>query len=253
MPDLSFSIQAFSMCSPATGSVTCLDAAEHTQWQDHVDDQSWRPDDSFMPKRQLRRLSRLSKMALFCAHHANAACDGIDIGAPIFCSRYGELNNTANVLSSIQNKELVSPMDFSYAVHNTGQGLFSILHKDTRPATALSARESIVEEALVKAYAQLENGNDAVLVVYQEDDLPEAYKGFSGKSFMPLSFGLVLKQAGKNTKNRLTLSFQPEQSDRARKNYNQHEQNIAKLFLNGGGETTLQSKRMQWNWRYETH
>ena len=253
MQDLSFSIQAFAMCSPATGSVTCLDAAERTQWQDHVDNQSWRPDDSLMPKRQFRRLSRLSKMALFCAHHASAVCDNVDIGAPIFCSRYGELNNTANVLSAIQSKELVSPMDFSYAVHNTGQGLFSILHKDTRPATALSARESIVEESLIKAYAQLENGDDAVLVVYQEDHLPEAYKEFSYKNFMPLSFGLVVKKPRKNTKSRLTLSFQPERSDSVRKYYNQHEQNIAKLFLNGGGEAMLQSKRMQWNWRYETH
>ena len=252
MQVLSFSIRSFSMCSPPSGSVTCFNAARLASWQDNVDEQSWRPNDDFMPKRKLRRLSRMSKMALFTAHHASEKAHNLTIGPPIFCSRYGEFKHTSDVLTAIHDKDLVSPMDFSYAVHNTGQGLFSILYKDTRPATALSARQNILEEALVKAYVQLRNGDKAVLVVYQEDVLPEIFKEVAGEHIVPLSFALVLSESKNDDANKLTLSFQPKRFEGDIIKYNEHEQNIARLFLNGGGVATLKSKRTQWDWRYET-
>lgn len=253
MQDLSFSVHSFAMCSPATGSIKSLNEATQVKWDSAIDEQSWVPDDGFMPKRKLRRLSRISKMALFSAHHASEQAEAVKIGAPIFCSRFGEFKNTTNVLKSIHDHELVSPMDFSYAVHNTAQGLYSILHNDTRPATALSAREGIVEEALVKAYAQLIKGDEAVLVVYQEDKLPDTYKKFERDRLIPLSFAIVVGKNDQRNKPTLKLSYRPKQTDEINKNYNEHEQNIARLFLNGGGEAPLQTKRMLWNWEYDTH
>lgn len=209
------------------------------------------PDTSFIPPRTFRRLSRMSRMALYTAHHASRAVTEDKIGPPIFCSNYGEFQHTIQVLNAVHDKTLVSPMDFSYSVHNTAQGLFSILNHDDRPATALAAREGGIEHAMVKACAQLEQGDDAVLVVYHEDVLPPPYQSDETSDIIPLSVGFVLQKATIRSQRVISLSFAPaEKEPRVNNLYsNAHEQDVMRLLARGAGEQSFNFNRLKWTWR----
>ena len=180
------------------------------------------------------------------------------IGAPIFCSRYGELQHTVQVLDAIIFEEPVSPMDFSYSVYNTGQGLFSILNEDERPATAISSRETIIEEAMVKAAAQLFAGDDSVLIVYHEDQIPEVYEELLNPEVLPISFAFVVSHDCKEALQKITLSSKPKSKVEAEETNistgisNRHERNIFKLLANKKSEVLIGGKRLNWRWRCES-
>ena len=142
-------------------------------------------------------------------------------------------------------------MDFSYSVHNTAQGLFSILNGDDRPATALAAREGGIEHAMMKAYAQLEQGDDAVLVVYHEDVLPPPYRTDETSDILPLSLGLVVQKATIRSRRVITLAYGPaDKEPRVNNLYsNEHEQQIAQLLAAGEGSRSFNFNRLKWTWR----
>jgi hypothetical protein len=247
MQNFSFSLEALAICSPATGCVS--DSRQALEWSDNTDTDGWKPDTSFIPKRKFRRLSRLSKMALYAAHHATLESESVHkLGAAIFCSRFGEFKHTESVLDAIHSKDLVSPMDFSYSVHNTAQGLFSILRGDNTPATAIAARHDGLENALLKAYAQLKDGDEAVMIVYHEDTLPEIYDSLLNVKIMPLAFAFVVSKS-KEGRPLLTLSFQAEEESISPCYNNDHAVNVAKMLGNGRGDVTLNTNRLQWNWQ----
>lgn len=254
MQELVFSIESFSVCSPATGCVASIQEAKNADWinADRIAVETWQPDTDFMPKRTFRRLGRISKMALFAAYHASRANggDALDSGSPVFCSRNGEFQHAAGVLNALYTEELVSPMDFSYSVHNTGQGLFSILQNDTRPAAVIAAREDVVEQALVKAYAQLHKDGKPVLVVYQEDVLGQEYHSLLDCEVLPLSFAFVVGKPSASTKKQLTLSCKPSGVDEASKtkqaHNNLHAQNIAKVIMAEEGSAKLNTDSLSW-------
>jgi len=179
------------------------------------------------------------------------------IGAPIFCSRYGELQHTVQVLDAIIFAEPVSPMDFSYSVYNTGQGLFSILNEDERPATAISSREFIIEEAMVKASAQLFAGDESVLIVYHEDQLHEIYEELVDPEILPLSFAFVVSHDCKEALQKITLSSKPkskvevEETNIITRISNRHERNILELLANKKSEVLIEGKRLNWRWYCE--
>ena len=250
MQDFLFSLQSFAICSPATGSVS--DKSQKLQWLDNEDIDNWKPDTTFIPKKKFRRLSRLSKMALYVAHHAALeASKTHKIGAVIFCSRFGEFQHTERVLHTIHTKELVSPMDFSYSVHNTAQGLFSILQGDNTPATAISASHDGLENALIKAHAQLMDGQEAVMIVYHEDTLPRIYEELPNPiNIIPLAFAFVVSKHDGSCAS-LQLSFKTKKANMPLQYDNIHAQNIAQIIWRGEGRTTLETNRLQWDWHLQ--
>ena len=259
MPELTFYMKSLAGCSPSIGCLDGICAIKEGKWNEEesiVCD--WSPDMSFMPPRKFRRLSRLSKMALYAAHHASMGGGQASIGAPIFCSRYGELQHTVQVLDAIIFEEPVSPMDFSYSVYNTGQGLFSILNKDKRPATVISSRGPIIEEAMVKAAAQLFAGDESVLIVYHEDQLPEVYEELLNPEVLPVSFAFVVSNDCKEALQKITLSSKPKSKVETEKTNisagisNRHERNIFKLLANKKSEVLIGGKRLNWRWRCES-
>ena len=259
MPELTFYMKSLAGCGPSIGCLDGICAIKEGKWNEEesiVCD--WSPDMSFMPPRKFRRLSRLSKMALYAAHHASMGGGQASIGAPIFCSRYGELQHTVQVLDAIISEEPVSPMDFSYSVYNTGQGLFSILNEDERPATAISSREFIIEEAMVKATAQLFAGDESVLIVYHEDQLPEVYEELLNLEVLPISFAFVVSHDCKEALQKITLSSKPkskveaEETNISTRISNRHERNIFKLLANKKSEVLIGGKRLNWRWCCES-
>jgi len=124
-----------------------------------------------------RRLSPLARMSLHVAH---ACADGLPQLRLVFASRHGELNRTMEMLRQLAHGEPLSPTAFSLSVHNTAAGIFSILRQDRSPATAIAAGDETLGCALLEACCQLEADPDLpVLVVYGDEPLPEAYRGYA--------------------------------------------------------------------------
>ena len=255
MPEFTFYIKSIAACGPSIGCLDGICAIKKRKW--NVEKSiiyDWSPDMSFMPSRKFRRLSRLSKMALYVAHHASLGGEELSIGAPIFCSRYGELQHTVQILNSIISKDPVSPMDFSYSVYNTGQGLFSILNEDNRPATAISSRGTIIEEAMVKASAQLFAGDKSVLIVYHEDRFPEVYKELLNPKVLPIAFAFVVSYDFKEALQKITLSSESKSKVNSEKTNisneisNKDERNIFELLACKKSEILVEGKRLNWRW-----
>ena len=202
MVDITLYIESFAACGPQIGCVENINELQNDGLQQ---DEEWQPDTSFIPKRTFRRISRLSKMSLYAAHYAEKAVSQDDLGAAIFCSRYGEIDHTVKVLNAIHEKDFISPMDFSYSVHNTGQGLYSILKDDVRPATVISSRYDCIEQAMVKAYAQLKGGDKTVLIVYAEDKIPKAFHSLIGDVVTPLAFGFTVSLLPDNAHRKISV------------------------------------------------
>ena len=253
MTKFKFSIKSFAACSPPIDCISGFQRSNSIKWDETICIKTWLPDVSFIPKQKFRRLSRISKMALYSAHHASLEAPDIKIGPPIFCSRYSEFHHTTSIWNNLVSGNPVSPMNFSYSVHNTGQGLFSILHQDTRSATALSARNGVVEQALIKAYAQLQGGDDGVLIVYHEDTLPQAFDKLLNQNVLPLSFAIVVGKHNNFCKRSLTLSYKSENNPNHNKNlyHNLHEQNIVRILASGVGKKQLKLNRLTWDWEFK--
>ena len=159
---LSFSIPVTRWCAwPPTGS-SAPDA---------------RPDVQFVEVILRRRLSPLARMMLHVAH---ACAQDLPRLRLVFASRHGELNRTMGMLQELAQSAPLSPMAFSLSVHNTAAGIFSILRGDTSPATAIAAGDETLGYALLESFCQFESDPDwPVLMVYGDEPLPEAYRGYA--------------------------------------------------------------------------
>lgn len=131
------------------------------------------PDLGFVEPMLRRRLSSLARMSLCAAH----ACARDLAGARIvFASRHGDLARTTALLENIADGESLSPARFSLSVLNASAGLFSMLQKNTAPATAISAGASSFAYGLLEACAQwMENPGQPVLYVYADEPVPAVY------------------------------------------------------------------------------
>lgn len=161
------------------------------------------PDVKFVPAMLRRRLSLLSRMALFVANGCLLPKQTI---RTVFCSQHGELHRTVALLQSIVENELVSPMAFSLSVPNTAAGLYSISQQDTSASTTLSAGADSFEHALIEAAMLIKDKKEEkVLLVCCEQLLPEVYNQFAENKMYNFGLALLL---GLNNKNRqFNLSF----------------------------------------------
>ena len=131
------------------------------------------PDVGFVEPLLRRRLSSLAKMSLGVAY--SCAHDVPDLRI-VYASRHGELARTTMMLESLASGEDLSPTQFSMSVLNASAGLFSILRKNTAPATAISAGCASFGYGLLEAcLQQLENPGQSVLYVYADEPVPDVY------------------------------------------------------------------------------
>ena len=82
-------------------------------------------------------------------------------------------------------------MAFSFSVHNTASGLYSIASGNTTPSTAIAAGFDTLPMAILEAIGQLQR-HDEVMVVYAEEPLPDAYNQFASNDNSAL-LGLALR------------------------------------------------------------
>ena len=133
-------------------------------------DETPRPDVSFVPPMERRRLTQLEKAALSVAWRAT---DG-KIDCPVvFASRWGEIGTTLKLIRQMHDEGEMSPAGFSNSVHNAAPGHLSVLAKNTAPYTAIAAGPDTYEMGRLEA---LSRGPGRVLFVYAEETTPALYR-----------------------------------------------------------------------------
>lgn len=128
-----------------------------------------KPDVSFIPMMERRRLTSLEKAALSVAHKIYPEGEQIPV---VFASRWGEIGTTLKLMEQMFSEGEMSPAGFSNSVHNAAPGHLSLLKKNKASYTAIAAAEKSYEMGLLEASTY----PGKVLFVYAEEATPEFYR-----------------------------------------------------------------------------
>ena len=134
-----------------------------------------RPDVSFVPPMERRRLTGVERAALAVAHRALAEFtdDPVRRRIPVvFASRWGEIGPTVKLLQPLHVSGEMSPAGFSNAVHNAAPGHLSLLMGNKAPYTAIAAGPDTYDMGLLEASTY----PGKVLFVYAEEETPAFYQ-----------------------------------------------------------------------------
>lgn len=163
-----------------------------------------RPDVSFLPMLERRRLTALERAALHVAWKVFHCEDGTCGNLPpanevpvVFSSRWGEIGITCKLMRQMHSEGDMSPAGFSSSVHNAAPGAWSLFTGNKAPYTAVSARERSYEMGLLEARAQLAAGAPHVLYVYAEEATPEYYLPAFGRPVEAHSVAMLLARSPK--------------------------------------------------------
>lgn len=115
------------------------------------------------------------------ATSAGRAALGAAIGLPavkdaryILSTRYGELDRAASILSSLTNREPVSPADFSMSVHHGLTGLLSIALKNKKAHGAVSGGAESFCYGLLEAVTCIAERPERPVILIHYDERPES-------------------------------------------------------------------------------
>jgi hypothetical protein len=137
-----------------------------------------------------RRAGFLGKMALEVAYR----CLGMTTDVPmVFSSRHGEASRSVDLLSELASDAPLSPTSFALSVHNATAGLFSIARGDHASASALAARRSSVEHAVIEACGLLAEDQPRVLLVVYDCALPPVYSSFQDCHEQPFAWAWLMQ------------------------------------------------------------
>jgi hypothetical protein len=125
-----------------------------------------------------RRAGPMGRATLQVLTRPELPYDGQSI---ILCSRFGEFARSLELQRELARDGMVSPQQFSMAVHNATGGLFMMAKKSQAPLTALCALEETALAGLQEAQGQLLDGANAVWLVYGDEPLPVEYRYLSDR------------------------------------------------------------------------
>jgi hypothetical protein len=142
--------------------------ASYAAWRaEGADGTVAKPDVSFIPPLERRRLTGVERAALSVAWQVRPEGD-----VPVvFASRWGEIGVTVKLMTQFHADREMSPAGFSASVHNAAPGAFSLLTHNHAPYTAIAARERSLEAGLLEALTQ----GTAVVFVFAEEATPAFY------------------------------------------------------------------------------
>ena len=144
--------------------------ASYAAWRSEVegaDGTVAKPDVSFIPPLERRRLTGVERAALAVAWQVRPEGD-----VPVvFASRWGEIGVTVKLMTQFHADREMSPAGFSASVHNAAPGAFSLLTHNHAPYTAIAARERSLEAGILEALTQ----GAAVVFVFAEEATPAFY------------------------------------------------------------------------------
>ena len=141
--------------------------ASYAAWRaEGADGTVAKPDVSFIPPLERRRLTGVERAALAVAWQVRPEGE-----VPVvFASRWGEIGVTLKLMTQFHADREMSPAGFSASVHNAAPGAFSLLTHNHAPYTAIAARERSLEAGLLEALMQ-----GAVVFVFAEEATPAFY------------------------------------------------------------------------------
>ena len=128
-----------------------------------------KPDVSFVPPMERRRLTGVERAALSVARKVYPEGEEVPV---VFASRWGEIGTTVKLMRQCHDDGEMSPAGFSASVHNAAPGAFSLLMKNRAPYTAIAARGRSREMGWLEATSL----KGRVVFVYAEEDTPEFYR-----------------------------------------------------------------------------
>lgn len=131
-------------------------------------DASPKPDVSFVPPMERRRLTEVEKAALSVAWRVCPQGESVPV---VFASRWGEIGTTLKLMRQLHDEGEMSPAGFSNSVHNAAPGHFSLLTKNRAPYTAIAAGPDSYEMGLLEASTH----PGKVVFVYAEETTPDYY------------------------------------------------------------------------------
>ncbi|MGN0887063.1 MAG: beta-ketoacyl synthase chain length factor [Candidatus Spyradenecus sp.] len=136
-------------------------------------DLTQKPDLTFVPPLQRRRLSRLQAIAFHLAHELTddlppSLTERLPI---IFGSRTGEDTLSRRIVADFHATGEVSPARFSTSVYNAAPGLYSIFAHNTAPYTAIAAGADTPACSLLEA---LMTAGPRLWILADEPGTPDA-------------------------------------------------------------------------------
>jgi len=114
-----------------------------------------------------RRLTRASKIAIYLANEVNYTKERI-----VFGSSFGELLSTQTILSSIIDKEKISPTHFQNSVYNTAVSYLSILSENTHEIVTISTGDNTSENILKAGAVKALDGDEILLIGIETLNIP---------------------------------------------------------------------------------
>ena len=202
------------------------------------------PDVAFVEPLLRRRLSPQARMVL---NVANDCAAGLTDARIVFASRHGELKRTTTLLEALAAGEGLSPTLFSMSVLNASSGLFSILQKNTAPATAISAGRASFGYGLLEACLQLaERPQQPVLYVYADEPAPALYAAGEAAGQRAHALALLLDAAATSATTRIRC--RQAASDEAP---DDEPQSLAFLRCLDGGAARWSDGQHTWCWERE--
>lgn len=172
---------------------------KYTLWQQTEKEKM--PDVKFIPSLLARRLTKVEKIGLFLSHQLDPLPENCQV---IFASRFGEWQQTIDLIQQFFTEKEMSPAGFSHSVHNAMPGVLSVLNKDTNAYTSITAKERTIENALMEAFCE----KKPVLFIYAEEETPEFYRSEFSNPFG--GYGVAFVLSDKETPNAQKFSVEFE-------------------------------------------
>lgn len=164
------------------------------------------PDLDWVEPRQRRRLSRLTEMLLFVAFDAcERANQDVSSVPSVFASRHGEVETTIELLESIGERGLLSPMGFSNSVHNTASGYFGILAENKSASHSVASGIETFPQGFLDALALAESSDGPVLFVFGDLILPEPFTTWEADPAVQYATAFVVNREGEGIKGELEV------------------------------------------------
>ena len=129
---------------------------------------------SSLPPAERRRVGRGVKIALEVGHEAVAHAGRAASDLPsVFTSSSGDGDNCDAICRALAGDRLISPTRFHNSVHNAPAGYWGIAAAARRASTSLCAFDASFAAGLVDALTQLDEDNEAVLLVAYDAPYPQ--------------------------------------------------------------------------------
>lgn len=238
-PRVKFSVIRCAMWAPPERDATAPPAPEGPL------DVAAEPSLAQMPPMLRRHATRLARIACDVAYRALDAETGVPV---VFCSRYGEVHRSVELLTALANDAELSPTSFGLSVHNAIVGLFAIARRDTANCSALAAGDDSAAAGVVEACCLLSDGADRVLLVVADSPLPTLFREFADVTPVEFAWAALLAPAGDNA---VTLSWRNADlppSDEARPPANL---TAGHVLMGHPAELRHRNNGREWHWHRE--